>query len=364
MVKRLILVLVSISLFCGCVGAQDGEILRFVYCSDLHYGIDREFRGAEGVPADSVSRAMLRSFGLLENAVLPDDGGAGGGRVFGKPDFIVCTGDIANRMESGVQPASESWRQFLRDWAEYLDRLYLVPGNHDISNAIGYPKPMCPERDASSAAGIYDMMMHPDTTVSAETFDYGTDRTHYTFVVDSVRFVFMGMWPDSSMREWYGSAVPLGEELPVLLFTHDPPGADAKHFTNPLSPHDINPADRFENLLSDTCAVGSIDSLPSGNWRALERFIAGHPEIKAYFHGDCNYNEFYTWHGVDSTVALPVIRVDSPMKGEFSTQDETLLSYIVVVLDTATGRLTARECLWNTDGGASLAWGSSVTLLY
>ena len=28
------------------------------------------------------------------------------------------------------------------------------------------------------------------------------------------------------------------------------------------------------------------------------------------------------------------------------------------------GRLTARECLWNTDGGVSLAWGSSVTLLY
>ena len=76
MVKRLMLV--SISLFCGCVVAQDGEILRFVYCSDLHYGIDREFRGAEGVPADSVSRAMLRSFGLLENAVLPDDGGAEG----------------------------------------------------------------------------------------------------------------------------------------------------------------------------------------------------------------------------------------------------------------------------------------------
>ena len=198
--------LVSISLFCGCVGAQDGEILRFVYCSDLHYGIDREFRGAESVPADSVSRAMLRSFGLLENAVLLDDGGAGGGRVFGKPDFIVCTGDIANRMESGVQTASASWRQFLRDWAEYLDRLYLVPGNHDISNAIGYPKPMCPERDASSAAGIYNMAMRPDTAVRAENFDYGTDRTHYTFVVDSVRFVFMGMWPDSCMRS--GMAVP------------------------------------------------------------------------------------------------------------------------------------------------------------
>ena len=364
MVKRLVLVLVCISLFCCSLEARGGEILRFIYYSDPHYGLEREFRGAESVSADSVSRAMLRSFGLLENAVLPDDGGVGGGCVFGEPDFVVCTGDIANRMERGVQPASESWRQFLRDWAEYLDRLYLVPGNHDISNAIGYPKPMSPERDASSAAGIYDMMMHTDTTVSAETFDYGTDRTHYTFVMDSVRFVFMGMWPDSCMREWYGSAVTAGDDLPVLLFTHDPPGADAKHFTNPHCPYDINPTDRFENLLADTCSVGSIDSLPLENWRALERFIAGHPEIKAYFHGDCNYNEFYTWYGVDSTVALPVIRVDSPMKGELSAENETLLSYVVVVLDTATGRLTARECLWNTDGGASLVWGSSVTLLY
>ena len=47
MVKRLVLVLVCISLFCCSLGARGGEILRFVYCSDLHYGIDREFRGAE-----------------------------------------------------------------------------------------------------------------------------------------------------------------------------------------------------------------------------------------------------------------------------------------------------------------------------
>ena len=356
--------LVGVSLFCCSVWAQGGEILRFVYCSDLHYGLERDFRGEEDVSADSVSRAMIASFGLLEKTALPLDGGVGQGQVFGEPEFIICTGDIANRMQHGVQTAAESWKQFCRDWEEYQDRLCLVPGNHDISNAIGYPKPMSPDKDAASAAGIYDMMMSPDTAVTADNFDYAVHKTHYTFVADSIRLVFMGMWPDSHMREWYSGAVPPGEELPVLLFTHDPPGADAKHFTNPLSPHDINPADRFENLLSDTCAVGSIDSLPLENWRALERFIAGHPEIKAYFHGDCNYNEFYTWHGVDSTVSLPVIRVDSPMKGEFSAQDETLLSYIVVVLDTSTGRLTARECLWNTDGGASLVWGSSVTLLY
>ena len=64
MVKRFILVLVGVSLFCGSVWAQGGEILRFIYCSDLHYGLERDFRGEEDVPADSVSRAMIASFGF------------------------------------------------------------------------------------------------------------------------------------------------------------------------------------------------------------------------------------------------------------------------------------------------------------
>lgn len=361
MVRKALSALVAILLLCGLSKASDRGILRFIYCSDLHYGLEREFRGTSDVPADSVCRAMIQSFGLLKNTVLPDDGGAGGGSAFGNPDFIVCTGDIANRMEHGIQSASESWKQFRNDWAEFADRLYIVPGNHDISNAIGYTRPMKPEHDASSAAGIYNMMMHPDTDVTPEGFDYRKDKTHYTFVMDSIRFVFMGMWPDSCMREWYTNTIDAGDSIPVLLFTHDPPDADAKHFTDPVSPHGINSADRFENLLADTCSVSSIDSLPLDNWRTLERFIAAHPEIKAYFHGDCNYNEFYTWHGADSTVSLPVIRVDSPMKGELSADNETLLSYVIVVIDTSTGLLTARECLWNTDNGHSIRWGASAT---
>ena len=362
MVKRFILVLVSVSLFCCSVWAQGGEILRFVYCSDLHYGLVRDFRGEEDVPADSVSRAMIASFGLLEKTALPLDGGVGQGQVFGEPEFIVCTGDIANRMQHGVQTASESWTQFCRDWEEYLDRMYLVPGNHDISNAIGYPKPMSPDKDAASAVGIYDMMMSPDTAVTADNFDYAVHKTHYTFVADSIRFVFVGMWPDSHMREWYSGTVETGEDIPVLLFTHDPPDADAKHFTNPWRPHDINSADKFENLLTDTCSVRSIDRTPKDNWQELERFLSSHPEIKAWFHGDWNYNEFYTWTGVDGTVSLPVFRVDSPMKGDYSSVDETLLSYIVVTVDAGSRLLTARECLWNPDGAAGIRWGASCTV--
>lgn len=382
MVKRYILVLTGIFLLCGQALATDGKILRFIYCSDLHYGLEREFRGSL-TSADSVSRAMIAGFHLLESTALPHDGGIGAGEIFGSPDFIVCTGDIANRMEDGVQTATESWAQFLRDWNEYPDRgiqIYLVPGNHDISNAIGYPEPLSPETDDASAAGIY--RFNEDKSLPGPEgwkFDYSKDKTHYSFVVDSIRFVFMGMWPDSAMRGWYDleisgadTGVPrqtenredaaAGNRIPSLIFTHDAPQADAKHFTNPRGRHDINPYDRFQNLLTDTCSVRDISRQPTGNWIVLEDFIRTHPDIKAYFHGDCNYNEFYTWHGPSGSISLPVFRVDSPMKGETSSDDETRLSFIVVCIDTSEKILTARECLWNPDGHQGIRWGESRTI--
>lgn len=361
MVKKVILVLVGISLSCGIVTARGRDVLHFIYCSDVHYGLTRQFRGAE-TGADSVSRAMLAAFRLLEDESLPQDGGVSAGEVFGAPDLVVCTGDIANRMEDGIQSATASWASFCRDWAGYEDRLYLVPGNHDISNAIGYTKPMHPLKDAASAAGIYDRMMRPDPAVDADDFDYSRDKTHYSIVLDGIRLVFMGMWPDTVMRFWLDGELLKDNTMPALIFTHDPPEADAKHFTNLNPGHGINSRDRFENLLADTCCVRSIDSLPLENWRTLERYLHDRPQVKAYFHGDCNYNEFYTWHGVDSTIALPVFRVDSPMKGEYSAEDETELSFIVVAIDTSRKILTARECLWNTGPGPSIEWGSVATV--
>lgn len=405
MVRKLILFIVCVFLSL-CLSRAEGRKIHFIYCSDVHYGLEREFRGSV-VTADSVSRAMLAAFLMLEDTRLPEDGGVSGGEVFGRPDFVICTGDIANRMEDGVQTAAESWEQFCRDWSVlapdgmvqaggnaddagggnnvtmglggYRCPLYLVPGNHDISNAIGYTKRMEPGRDPASAAGIYNLMMRPDTLLVPEDFDYSEDKTHYCFTMDSIRFVFMGMWPDSSMREWYendvvpsgggeGGAGPDGEgvdedgDIPAIVFTHDPPEAEAKHFTNPRGDHDINERDGFQNLLSDICSVRYTDRKPKKNWRELERFFFSHPEIRAYFHGDCNYNEFYTWEGTDGSIALPVFRVDSPMKGEFSSTDETLLSFMVVTIDTRDGLLTARECLWNTGLCLGIEWGESRTI--
>ena len=362
--KRVLLLIIWV-FPCFCLsGAEDGKILNFIYCSDLHYGLEREFRGKE-VPSDSVCREMFRTFRMLCTTSLPEDGGVGAGEIFGMPDFVVCTGDIANRMEKGVQSASVSWSSFLQDWDScgLNVPLYLVPGNHDISNAIGYPERLSPERDAASAAGIYNLA--PDGKagdVSSGTFDYVRHKTRYSFVRDSIRFVFMGMWPDAPMREWFRKETAGDGGISSIIFTHDPPEADAKHFTNPCGNHGINSRDRFENLLADTCTVRSVGMEPVENWRVLEDFIRSNPEIKAYFHGDKNYNEFYVWHGPGESIALPVFRVDSPMKGEYSSLDETLLSFIVVSIDPEKHLLTARECLWNSSSRTGIRWGETRTV--
>ncbi len=373
--KRYLTAAAALFVFLSFTDARGRGYLNFIYCSDVHYGLEREFRGGV-VPADSVSRAMIEAFRILEDTPLPDDGGVAAGNVYGSPDFVICTGDIANRMEDGVQPASVSWSMFCRDWSGYCiigdgpdsghDRvpLYLVPGNHDISDAIGYTEPLTPERDASSAAGIWNhnMAETPSDTIPADRFDYSMHKTHYTFVKDSIRFVFMGMWPDSIMREWYEKEVAEDRDIPALIFTHDPPEAEAKHFTNPRGNHGINSVDRFQNLIADISSVRYADGRPSGNWKGLEVFLASHPEIRAYFHGDKNYNEFYIWNGVDGSISLPVFRVDSPMKGEYSSEDETLLSFIAVSIDPESRRLTARECLWNSGQAPGVSWGATKTI--
>lgn len=363
--ERLWLLAVSVAFLVACPAG--GRIYRFVYCSDLHYGLTREFRGRSGVSASEVSRAMLAAFSQLPSTPLPDDGGVGAGTLAGKPDFVVCTGDIGNRMEKGVQPAAQSWAQFCRDWNGALDvPLYLVPGNHDLSNAIGYTKPLTPPRDATAAAGIFNRAMRPAEAVGAADFDYAHDRVHYVVPLDGVRLVMMGMWPDTLARGWFEREVASRDSAtPVLLFTHDPPAAEAKHFTNPRPPHDVNARDGFQNLLADTCSVSNPDEEPRANWARLAAFVARHRCVKAYFHGDKNYNEFYEWHGPDGSIDLPVFRVDSPMKGEETSADERRLSFIHVVLDTDARRLTVRECLWNRIAAPGpLGWGDVATLHY
>lgn len=332
--------------------------VRFVFVSDLHYGLMREFRGEEATSAE-VCRAMAGAVRALPEATLPADNGVGAGERVGALDFVACGGDIANRMEAGVQTSAASWTQFAAEWlSPGMPETLLLPGNHDLSNAIGHPQ-LLSACDATCAAEIYNRAMHPAVPRTAATFDFTTDKVHYIVEREGIRLVFAGMWLDTPTRTWLGKELcEPADSLPCLLFTHLEPEAEARRFTNPHGDHSINRTDGFENLLCDTCSVG-CKGRPLREYRAVESFLAAHPRVKAWFHGHTNYNEFYCWHGADGTISLPVFRVDSPMKGEMSADDEKLLSFQVVAIDPAGRRMTVREYFWNTAGSP---WGASMTV--
>ena len=94
-----------------------------------------------------------------------------------------------------------------------------------------------------------------------------------------------------------------------------------------------------------------------GRISAAELERASNAEISSYEKAAVDY--FIDYAGCDNFGnQLP----DSPMKGDYSSVDETLLSYIVVTVDVGSRLLTARECLWNPDGAAGIRWGASCTV--
>jgi hypothetical protein len=126
---------------------------------------------------------------------------------------------------------------------------------------------------------------------------------------------------------------------------------------------------KFENLTAEHYKEGIVaakdDDATDIEQRGWVAFLKLHPNIKAYFHGNSNFNEFYVYHGPDHDVALNTFRVDSPMKGEFSSKDETKLSFQLISLDVKKQALTVRECLWNTQPSNSTAktvFGASKTV--
>ncbi len=316
---------------------QGQPVIQFVYTSDVHFGITRaQFRGEANAPSLTVNQAMVKQIKTLPGI-----------------QFIVITGDIANRAEPPYQSAAASWAQFTDTYIKGLNiPLYLVAGNHDASNAVGYYRPMAPLKDASSMAGIYNYMFHPATPKTAETFDYKKDKIHYSKDIGGVHFMFIQIWADSAERIWMEKDLKtVAATTPVIMFQHDPPEGDTKHFTNPKGTHDINATDKFENILEE--------NYNENVQAAFTDFLKHHSNIKAYFHGHSNGNEFYTYTGTDHSLHLPVFRVDSPMKGKPSATDETKLSFQVVSIDMKTKKMTVSECLWNNE---PVKWGSTITI--
>ncbi len=355
--------------------------VTFVFTSDVHYGINRgNFRGAVNVTAQDVNRALVATINRLPTEVLPQDQGLRAGQVIGPIDFVVVTGDISNRQELyplPIQSATVSWQQFeegfirrlsLKNHTGQFAPLLLVPGNHDVSNAIGSPSKLLPTTDATTMAEIYNRMMLPEKPRTKGNFRYPDDRVLFARDFGGAHCIFLTMWPDRATRTWIAEDLrKLPATTPVLLFCHDQPDLEAKHLTNPNGRHDINPKDKFENVVPDIIAGGTtVDAPTIIEQRALATFLKSHPNIVGYFHGNANWNEFYTWTGPDDAIALNVFRADSPLKGKESGKHENRLSFQVVTYDVTTQSLTSRECLWNAEGRSATdatpaGWGATWT---
>ena len=352
--------------------------VTFVFTSDLHFGLTRSyFRGAANVAATEVNAALAAAINRVPAARFPADAGLRAAQSVGPLDFVMVTGDIANRQEMlplRIQPAAVSWAQFETHFAQRLavtnaagaaTPLLLVPGNHDASNAIGAPVPMLPATDATAMVAIYNRMMRPAVPKTNSDYRYTSDPVRYIREFGGVLIVGCTIWPDSATRTWLEEVLRAAPATqPVLLFCHDQPDIEAKHLRNPNGDHGINAKDKFENLVADTLHEGtSTDAPTTVEQRALANFFKQHRNIVGYFHGNANWNQFYTWEGPDRDLALATFRADSPIKGRNSGKEEPLLSFQVVTYDLELGKLTARECRWNATPTQepTLQWGESTT---
>lgn len=369
---------VALALAAWAVGfaAEAPAPVTFIFTSDVHFGINRAtFRGAAVVEAPVVNAAMVQAINGLPAVAMPDDGGVRAGRPVGPVDFTIITGDLTNRQERvplKIQSATASWKQFsavfdgglkLTNAAGQPTPLLLVPGNHDVSNAVGHPSGLMPAKDATSLAEIYNRMLQPATPLTKDTYDFAKNKIYYSRDFGGAHGIFLSIWPDSYARKWMEADLKnVPATTPVFLFAHDPPKVDARHFSGPP----VKGAKQFEGVLSETYADGDdADGPTTIEQRAFANFLKAHRNIVAYFHGHENYTEFYTWKGPDKDLALATFRSDSPMKGKFS-KDETKLAFQVVTYDVAAKKLTAREVLWNAvpgkTGAAAIKWGESVTV--
>lgn len=361
---------------------QDAAPVHILLTSDAHYGITRPaFRGGATVDAHTTNAAMIASMNTLPGVTIPSDGAAEAGQKINYVDYMIQTGDVANRMETSakVQLASTSWDQFNADYIQGLTvkgkdgakaNIYVVPGNHDVSNTIGYYATMSPLTDATSLANLYNRAFSPSVPKTATSLNYTTDRVNYSRDIAGVHFCFMQMWPDSTVRIWLNNDLQkVTSTTPVVLVCHDQPAVVANHFTNPNGTHTINNTDKFDNVLDEVYKDAKVSTgataVTNIEQRGMVAFLKQHPNIKAWLHGHVHESRFYTYTGVDNDVQIQSVSIDSPMKGLVSAADETKLCYDFATLDPKKFTLTVRECFWNTEptnANAAIKWGTPYTI--
>jgi predicted MPP superfamily phosphohydrolase len=102
-------------------------VLRWIHLSDIHFGAGDPSRGFD---RQAVTRAIC------------EDTRALAGR-WGSPDRVLVTGDIAQRADPREYEAAHGWLRDLSEAASAsLDRVRVVPGNHDVDRSIAAQTPV------------------------------------------------------------------------------------------------------------------------------------------------------------------------------------------------------------------------------
>ncbi len=361
-IKNLPLILLSLLIIsCSNSKGSGNKIHHIVFVSDQHYGIDREFNG-KTESGDFVNNFLVKRINQLPSETLPQDKGLASGEQIASIEMLINGGDISNRQQVGIQSSASSWSQFENNFLNVLNiknsigeptEVFLIPGNHDVSNAIGYPKPMEPITDPTAMVEIYNHSMSPDKPLTNSTFDYYRDKIRYYKDRFGIRFFFVDIWPGVEQRAWMDKYIV--DTIPSVIFTHDEPNIEYKHLSNPESPDKIIPGAKYEHLIKEVPKASKSSDYEQNQFGF---WLAENPAIKAYFHGNTNFNQFYTFTAPDSLVSLPTFRVDSPMKGEYSRDDQSLLSFHLISIDSVAKTITVRECFWARE---QIEWGDMAT---
>lgn len=376
------------------------DTVQFLFTSDCHFGdvttVAAAFQGATAsVDAVEVNSRLRDAMNLLPGLAAPSDYGVNAGVAFGNFDFLANTGDIGSKsvippLSNGNSAATSfgQWKAIYADGLTLKDRtgaalpIFLTPGNHDVSNALGGPDVMNPASDPTGFVNVYNWTMKPAAPLLTTEFNYNMHKVFSVKVFGGMHFVFLNMWLDAEMREKLEPYLAtLTSSTPVFIFAHMPPEQTGANFRDPASNGlDFPWTGGFSNYFRDAMNISNVvapatavttATAPTKEVKDLATFLKAHKNIVAWFHGHDNFNQFRTWNGensvsVDNTMtqlAIPVFRVDSPMKGKDSAKDPKKLSFQVVSIDTAKKLFTVRECLWNktnTAGGA-VGWGATET---
>lgn len=379
-------------------GAQDvaidnlsfsaGSLINFVYTSDNHYGIVRPiFRGAFNVPAQQVNEAMIDKMNTLPGLTFPSDGGLAGGQPIGHVDFLVDTGDFANRTESQAAiptnhalsylggtvdypgnpsytppVSSVTWGQYQSDYLGAGNTgnlaggrlalkdsngngipVFLSPGNHDVNDAIGMAgKIAATNVDATAFVQIYNRMAQYsgkapiDNSAFASPANYTNLQINYSIDIGNVHFMFVNLWPDKAIQQWMNADLAkVPASTPVFVFSHAPlnmAATETEIFGNPSSPTSTAAADIPFSLAGSNSPASYKDM--NAAKQDVAQWLMSHPNVRAFFSGHDNFNGSTLWNGqdpagnlidpLDSTWnGVQLFRVDSPMKGDFSGTSST-----------------------------------------